>query len=95
VAYVLMFRVIRGAGATTASTVTYVIPLFATLIGVLVLDEHLTWYEPVGGLVVLAGVAISQGAFRLPKWLRAVGPRQERIGPGRWKADEVSVTEPS
>lgn len=81
-AYVLMFRVIRGAGATTASTVTYVIPLFATLIGVVVLGEHLSWYEPVGGLVVLAGVAVSQGGLRLPKRAPAIRP-------------PVSVTEPS
>jgi drug/metabolite transporter (DMT)-like permease len=81
-AYVLMFRVIRGVGATTASTVTYVIPLFATLIGVVVLGEHLSWYEPVGGLVVLAGVAVSQGGLRLPRRAPTIGPR-------------VSVTEPS
>jgi drug/metabolite transporter (DMT)-like permease len=81
-AFVLMFRVIRGAGATTASTVTYVIPLFATLIGIVVLGEHLAWYEPVGGLVVLAGVAVSQGGFRLPKRVPAASP-------------PVSVTEPS
>lgn len=62
-AFVLLFRVIREAGATTASTVTYLVPLFATVVGILVLDEHLAWYEPVGGLVVLVGVAISQGAL--------------------------------
>jgi drug/metabolite transporter (DMT)-like permease len=66
-AFVLLFRVIRAAGATTASTVTYVIPLFATLIGVIGLGEQLAWYEPVGGLVVLVGVAISQGVLRLPR----------------------------
>ncbi len=27
----------------------------------LALDEHLTWYQPVGALVVLVGVAVSQG----------------------------------
>jgi drug/metabolite transporter (DMT)-like permease len=72
-AYVLLFRVIRAAGATTASTVTYVIPLFAILVGVLVLGEHIAWYEPVGGLVVLTGVAIAQGGpARLPRpsWAR-------------------------
>jgi drug/metabolite transporter (DMT)-like permease len=94
-AYVLMFRVIRGAGATTASTVTYVIPLFATLIGVVVLGEHLSWYEPVGGLVVLAGVAVSQGGFRLPKRMSAVRQPESQAGPKGWSAGEVSVTEPS
>lgn len=97
-AYVLRFRVIRGAGATTAATVTYVIPLFATLIGMVVLHERLAWYEPVGGLVVLAGAAISQGGLRRPN-LR-LRPRQRRAGervvrPTGWGAGEPSVTEPS
>lgn len=29
--------------------------------GVLVLDERLTWYQPVGALIVLLGVAVAQG----------------------------------
>jgi drug/metabolite transporter (DMT)-like permease len=49
------------AGATTTSTVTYVLPVFSTLLGILVLGEELHWYEPVGALVVLAGIAVSQG----------------------------------
>ncbi|GAA1748615.1 DMT family transporter [Luedemannella helvata] len=62
VAFALNFRVIRLAGTTTASTVTYVVPLIATVIGIVVLAEHLSWYEPVGALIVLAGVALSQRA---------------------------------
>jgi drug/metabolite transporter (DMT)-like permease len=58
-AFVINMRNIRLAGASTAATVTYVIPLFAITIGVLVLREELAWYQPVGGVVVLAGVAIS------------------------------------
>ena len=56
-------RNIRLAGASTASMVTYLVPLFAVLLGVLVLDEHLTWHQPVGALIVLLGVAISQGVL--------------------------------
>lgn len=78
VAYVFMFRVIRQAGATTASTVTYLIPLFATLIGVVGLGERISWYEPVGGLVILVGVAISQGGLRWPRRLLLF--RQPRVG---------------
>jgi drug/metabolite transporter (DMT)-like permease len=93
-AFVLMFRVIRAAGATTAATVTYVIPLFATLIGVVGLGEHLSWYEPVGGLVVLAGVAVSQDVLRRPG-LRRLRPRVGGAGPHGWRARAPSVTEPS
>ncbi|UQU61722.1 DMT family transporter [Couchioplanes caeruleus] len=62
-AFVLNFRVIRLAGASTSASVTYLMPLVATVVGVTVLGEHLRWYQPVGALIVLAGVAISQGVF--------------------------------
>jgi drug/metabolite transporter (DMT)-like permease len=61
IAFVINMNNIRLAGASTASMVTYLIPIFAVLIGVLVLDEQLAWYQPAGALVVLAGVAVSQG----------------------------------
>lgn len=61
VAFSFTYHIIRVAGATTASTVTYLIPVVATALGVLVLGETLSWNEPAGALVVLLGVAISQG----------------------------------
>ncbi len=78
-AYVLNFHVVAAAGATTASSVTYLTPLVAALVGVTLLDESLTWNQPVGALVVLAGVALAQG--RLPRPPRAGG-----TGPGRGAA---------
>lgn len=78
VAYVLNFRIVAAAGATTASTVTYLIPLFAVVAGVAFLGESLTWNEPLGGLVVLLGVAVGSGRLRLPG--RAAGAA--RGGPG-------------
>jgi len=36
-------------------------PVFSIVVGVFVLHEHIAWYQPVGGLVVLLGVAVSQG----------------------------------
>jgi drug/metabolite transporter (DMT)-like permease len=64
VAYVLSYDIIRRAGATTASLVTYVVPLFATFFGVVLLNEGLSWNEPVGALVIIAGAAVSQGLVR-------------------------------
>ncbi|WBB65935.1 DMT family transporter [Micromonospora sp. WMMD812] len=60
-AFVINMRNIRIAGASTASTVTYLIPVFAVLIGAVVLGERLNWHQPVGALIVLIGVAVSQG----------------------------------
>jgi drug/metabolite transporter (DMT)-like permease len=60
VAYILNYAIVDRAGATIASTVTYLIPLFATACGVAILGEGLSWNEPVGAVVVLGGVALSQ-----------------------------------
>ena len=63
-AFVLHMRNIRLLGASTASMVTYLIPVFATVVGVVVLGERLAWFEPVGAAIVLVGVAIAQGLGR-------------------------------
>jgi drug/metabolite transporter (DMT)-like permease len=36
-------------------------PIVAVIVGVALLGEPITWNEPVGGAIVLAGTAISQG----------------------------------
>lgn len=61
VAYILNYAVIRRAGATTAATVTYLMPVFSTALGVVALGEGVTWNQPAGGAVVLLGVGVSQG----------------------------------
>jgi len=66
IAYVLNTRIVIVAGSSVASSVTYITPLFAVVAGFLVLGESIAWYQPVGGAIVLLGVAISQGVVRLP-----------------------------
>ncbi|WP_296665790.1 DMT family transporter [Demequina sp.] len=62
--YVLFWRVVKLAGATTAASVTYVVPIVATTLGILVLHEEMRWHEPVGAVVVLAGVWLAQRTGR-------------------------------
>ncbi len=69
VAYMLNFRVIERSDATTASTVTYVITLVAVVSGAVLLDEHITWNQPVGALLVVLGAATAQGLVR-PRFAR-------------------------
>ncbi len=64
-AYVLSNHIVIEAGATVASSVTYITPLFAVTAGALLLAEPLAWYQPVGGAIVLLGVAIAQGRILL------------------------------
>ena len=62
-AFALNYRVIGLVGATVSSSVTYLMPIVATLLGVTVLGEPLHWYEPVGAAVILAGVAVATTSF--------------------------------
>jgi drug/metabolite transporter (DMT)-like permease len=66
-AYIWNFTIMRAAGSAIASSVTYVTPLVAVLVGFIFLNEILHWYEPVGALVVLLGAAIAQGRIPLSK----------------------------
>lgn len=66
-AYILNYSIIRDAGAVTASTVTYLIPIFSILAGVLILGESLSWNEPVGALIIIAGAALAQKKFTRSK----------------------------
>jgi drug/metabolite transporter (DMT)-like permease len=65
-AYVLTYAIVRAAGAAAFSIVTYVIPIVSTALGVIVLGERLSWNEPVGAAVVLAGVWWSSRAAPAP-----------------------------
>ena len=57
VAYVLSYGVIADLGPTKASLVTYLIPVVAVVVGIVVLDEPFEWRIVVGGLVTVAGIA--------------------------------------
>lgn len=70
VAYILNLNVIRLAGAQTASTVTYIVPLFAVLFGVTILGEGVSWHEPAGGAVILAGVTLANQTMGRPARIR-------------------------
>lgn len=80
-AFVINLRNVRLAGASTASMVTYVVPLFAVAVGMVVLGEELSWYQPVGALVVLLGVAVSQGVLKRPARRRPVAVAGETVVP--------------
>ena len=63
-AYVIYYGLILDVGATTASTVTYVVPLVAVTLGVVVLGEAVRWNDFAGAAVVIAGIAVAEGRLR-------------------------------
>ena len=60
-AFIWMFRVIALAGSVVSASVTYATPLVSTALGIVVLGEAMSWNQPVGAVVVLAGAALVQG----------------------------------
>jgi drug/metabolite transporter (DMT)-like permease len=68
-AYIWNFTIMRAAGSAIASSVTYVTPLVAVLVGFIFVNEIPHWYEPVGAVIVLLGAAIAQGRIPLSKKL--------------------------
>ena len=65
--YIWNFKIMAIAGSAIASSVTYITPIVAVIVGVVFLQESLFWYEPVGALIVLLGAAIGQNRIKLSK----------------------------
>lgn len=64
VAYVLYFRLIDKVGAAGSLTVTFLIPVFAVIYGVVFLGESVTAWMLICGAVILCGTALSMGLFK-------------------------------
>jgi drug/metabolite transporter (DMT)-like permease len=66
VAYVLYFRLMALTGPARTMTVTYLIPVFANLLGVLALGEVVSAWMLGCGAVILLGTALSAGLLNIP-----------------------------
>lgn len=64
IAFYLYYRLIEDVGATSASFVTYLIPVFGVFLGWLVLDEEIGINALVGALIVIAGITLAERSAR-------------------------------
>ena len=96
-AYVWNTAIVARWGATNAATVTYLTPLVGVLLGVLVLGERASWNQPVGALVVVAGVLVTQGRLgSMRARLTAAGSeRAAPAGPADGARDVSAAAAPS
>jgi drug/metabolite transporter (DMT)-like permease len=76
-AYVLNYQIISSEGATIASTVTYLLPVVAIILGVIVLDETITVLIIAGIVLVLIGVALTR--TRKPTTVSAPADRESPV----------------
>ena len=65
-AYLLYYGLIANVGATTASMVTYAIPVAAVFLGVVFLDEPASGNLLLGATAVVVGIAVADGRFSRP-----------------------------
>jgi len=63
-AFIWNTNVVQGWGPTAASTVTYLSPVVGVALGAIVLNESVGWNQPVGALVVIAGILVTRRATR-------------------------------
>jgi len=80
IAYVLNYQIIASEGATVASTVTYLLPVVAIVLGVVVLGETVTAAALAGIALVLIGVALTRRRQKT-----ATGRQARRTGPAAMK----------
>ena len=72
-AYLLYYRSVADLGPTTTSLVTYMIPVIAVVLGVVLLDEPFHLRVVAGGAMIVLGIALVQRRITLPR-RRAVVP---------------------
>jgi drug/metabolite transporter (DMT)-like permease len=66
IAYVLYFRLIEQTGPARALAVTFLVPVFAIVYGLLFLGERVTPWMLACGAIVVCGTALSTGLLKLP-----------------------------
>ncbi len=64
IAYALYFRLIARIGPAKTMAVTFLIPAFAIVWGVIFLDESVTWVMLGGCAVILVGTALATQIIR-------------------------------
>jgi len=64
VAFLLYFRLVEDIGATSALTVTFLIPVFGVLWGVIFLGENFGWHSLVGTVLIFLGLSLVTGLER-------------------------------
>lgn len=83
VAFLLFYSLISELGASKASLVAYLAPVFAVLYGVTLLGEAISVATVAGLALILGGSYLGAGG-RPPRWLSRTGPsRSTSPGPAR------------
>ncbi len=67
IAYVLYFRLVENLGPASSLTVTFLIPVFAVVYGVVFLNESVTTWMLLCGAIILTGTALSLNILKIKR----------------------------
>jgi drug/metabolite transporter (DMT)-like permease len=67
IAYLMYFRLMVNVGPSRALAVTFLVPVFGVLYGVVLLGEQVTWLMVASAVVIVVGTALSTGLVRLSR----------------------------
>jgi len=65
VAYILFFRLIENVGPARSLTVTFVVPVFAMIYGAIFLNEAVSLWMLICGVIIVCGTALSANLLKL------------------------------
>lgn len=68
VAYILFFTIVKRAGSTNISLVTFLVPISAIILGATFLNEHITLNHILGMAVIGVGLALIDGRIPARMW---------------------------
>lgn len=76
IAYLIFFRILNRAGATNALLVTFLVPVSAIMLGLLLLDEDIQLRQLAGMVCIALGLAAIDGrpAHYLQRKFRLTAP---------------------
>jgi drug/metabolite transporter (DMT)-like permease len=74
-AYILYYRLLQGLGATGASLVTYIVPVFGVFWGWAILGERLGWNAFLALGMILVGVVLTNDLLSLRRPRQQMGTR--------------------
>jgi drug/metabolite transporter (DMT)-like permease len=75
--YVIYLWLMQFTKVTHLAMIAYLVPIIGLILGIVVLGERPSWFAYLGGGLILAGVMIVNGQFKLPTKLRLHQPNPQ------------------
>ena len=76
IAYVVYFKIIENTSASFLSMVTYILPVFGVVLGVVFLDETISIETAIGAMCILLGLLVANNVLKVNLFKTSKNSRQ-------------------